>query len=125
MDANGNIIPMVEDDQGEGIMDPLDDHVIDLERKAEELLKELTTGEELKDIIEPLNYDKQKEEILKELSKADLAQKGSPPQPKPHKMLMQVGMSIHFYGFEYVVTKIMKRGRVMLKLMGELPDEDS
>lgn len=38
MDPNGNLIPIVEDDQGEGIMDPVENTEV---RRREKLMKKL------------------------------------------------------------------------------------
>ena len=38
MDANGNLIPIVEDDQGEGIMDPVENTEV---RRRKKLMKKL------------------------------------------------------------------------------------
>lgn len=98
MDADRNIIPIVEGDQGEGFMDEID---------SEEYLRAQMESNKP-------TY----EELIQQTPKP-----GSPPPPPPSPMLMQVGMSIHFYGFEYKVIKLMKRGRLILKLIGILPDE--
>ena len=96
MDPEGNIIPRVEDDMGEGIKDPLE--------------------EAPKGLIDALDeYDKR----VKAMGKAVENKQKDPPRKR---ILMQLGMSIHFQGYKYRVAKILKRNRVMLKFMGELPD---
>ena len=100
MDAGGNIIPIVEDDMGEGFMDPID------ELEIPQNYNQLPKGYDYKALVE--------EKLSQSQSKVE-----TKPQPQQQKMLMQTGMSIHFYGFEYKVIKLMKRGRLTLKLIGE------
>lgn len=49
------------------------------------------------------------------------------PQSKspPQRLKMQLGMPIDFYGYRYKVIRKMKRGRVILKLIGEIPERES
>jgi len=103
MDADRNIIPIVEGDQGEGFMDPVEDY----EGPGFGVPNE-----------EPVESVKDYEGLTEKVVNWE----GLKTAPHP-PMLMQVGMSIHFYGFQYRVVKLLKRGRVVLKLMGRLPDE--
>ena len=46
-----------------------------------------------------------------------------PKEAPPLKRLkMQLGMPINFHGYQYRVTKILSRGRIMLKLLGPIPE---
>ena len=68
--------------------------------------------------------EEKKEELMndyEQLVKKKL--EAEPKAPPPRKLKMQMGMPINFHGYAYKVIKIMKRGRIVLKLMGEIPDE--
>lgn len=58
---------------------------------------------------------KEYDEAIKELTK---------PEPPPQRLKMQMGMPINFHGYAYKVIKVMKRGRVILKLQGVIPDKE-
>lgn len=107
MDADGRIIPIVEGDQGEGFkdeVDPLEDP------SYTDRLKEMEF-KRLSNLSKP-----RKEAIFKNI--------GEPkPRPQPQRLKMQIGMPINFYGYQYKVTRVMSRGRVMLKLLGEIPEK--
>ena len=112
MDADGRIIPIVEGDQGEGFKDEIDPENIDPFTKA---LGELTEEKlaVLKDIPK-------KQGLFKELADEELTNPAVKPQPK--RLKMELGMPITFHGYQYKVVKVLNRGRIMLKLMGEIPE---
>jgi len=56
MDASGIVIPMVEDDQGEGVKDPLPDEVAQKLQLLESKNAELATAEEM---LENLQEEKE------------------------------------------------------------------
>ncbi len=117
MDADGRIIPIVEDDQGEGYkdeIDPLEDpsyveRIKEMELKAN--LEARRVAGVIKNIKEPTS------EVQKAIKTIQRLQ----PQPQPQRMKMQLGMPIDFHGYRYKVTKVLNRGRIMLKLLGETP----
>ena len=101
MDANGNIIPIVEGDQGEGFKDEIDPMEI-LEKQTEE------------EAIKSKDSEKDK---FEELVKKELK-----PQPLPSQLMsrmrMQKGMRIHFYGYSYKVTAVRPNGKITLRFDG-------
>ena len=105
MDADGRIIPIVEGDQGEGFKDEIDPENIDPFTKA---LEELELKKTLMDTPK-------KQGLLTEFGEP------LPEQPQPQRMKMQLGMPINFYGYRYKVVRVLNRGRIMLKLIGEMP----
>lgn len=94
MDPNGKIIEHLPEDMGEGIMNPLEESPKGLYPEADEYL----------DKVKAMEF---------------VAKKKAPPRKR---ILMQLGMTIHFQGYKYRVAKVLKRGRIQLKFMGELPD---
>lgn len=111
MDADGRIIPIVEGDQGEGFKDEIDPHETDEYREALKKQSQLVTKGPSHGLDAPEAFDK--------LAKDQLKPKDPPP---PQRILMQVGMPINFYGYQYRVTKILNRGRIMLKFLGPIPE---
>lgn len=59
MDASGNVIPMVEDDQGEGIKDPIPDELAQKLQELEAKNTELASAEEMLENLQ----DEEKEPI--------------------------------------------------------------
>lgn len=103
MDADGRIIPVVEGDQGEGFKDEIDpqEDPSYIERVKEIRLKESLEARKvsgaIKNIMEPQR------------------------QPQPQFLKMQLGMPVIFHGYQYKVIKILKRNRILLKFLGEIP----
>jgi hypothetical protein len=95
MDANGNIIPIVEGDQGEGFKDPYEGEDDPYLKSAKEQLNKLTRieAEKTKPILKP------------------------EPIASP-RVRIQKGMIIHFYGFAYKCTAARPNGKVTLKFKG-------
>jgi len=98
MNPENKIIPHLLEDMGEGIMNPLEESPKGLYPEADA-------------------YQDYVQDYVKTMK--EVTEKKAPPR---RRILMQLGMSIHFQGYEYRVTKVLKRGRIMLKFMGELPD---
>ena len=140
MDANGNIIPLVEGDQGEGIKDPIDDEKGDMfqeliwpegkpkleadnSRRPLDVLDEqmLETArdnlkESLKREFTGKGIEEAKEIIITE--KPDTQAKTEPQSYIPPRMRMKKGMRIHFYGYSYKVTAVRPNGKVTLRFDG-------
>ena len=89
MDANGNIIPIVEGDQGEGFKDEID--------PFEEQAKSLMDTPKKQGVLEDIQL----------------------PKPPPlQRMTIRKGMTIHFYGYAYKCTAARPNGKVTLKFKG-------
>jgi len=121
MDPNGNIIPIVEDDQGEGYMDEVPPEILDkltqmepmskesLQEAFDKLVDDLKAGDDL----EPTeDFETIAEEII--TPEAIKPQKIQPPK----RMMMRKGMPIEFYGCKYKVIATRKNGRVVLQFKG-------
>ena len=96
MDANGNIIPIVEGDQGEGFKDPYEEEDDPYLKSVEDQLKKVTQ----------LEAEKTKPQKVPE------------PIALP-RVRMQKGMRIHFYGYSYKVTAVRPNEKITLRFDGE------
>lgn len=105
MDANGNVIPIVENDQGEGFKDEIDPLEF-LNKQISEIAQE-----KHRDILrkELTGKDSYQEQVEKKLAQ----------QPQQAQLMkIQKGMTIHFYGYAYKCTAARPNGKVTLKLKG-------
>lgn len=102
MDADGRIIPIVEGDQGEGFKDEMPPEDINPFTKA---INEMTD-----ESIAAYKDTPKKQGVIENIKEP----------PPVRRMKIQMGMGITFHGYQYKVVKIMNRGRVMLKLVGEV-----
>ena len=102
MDADRNIIPIVEGDQGEGFMDEIDP--LELPEEFGEIAQEK--------LNKSLQAESEKKGEFEKLAKESMQS----PQPRP--MTIKKGMVIHFYGFAYKCTAARPNGKVTLKFKG-------
>jgi len=117
MDANGNIIPIVENDQGEGFKDPYegkDDPFFSKELEKHDILREEFFLSQRK---EEKGKDSYQDQVEKNLADAEVKALAKQPPP-PQRMRIKKGMVIHFYGFAYKCTAARPNGKVTLKLKG-------
>lgn len=111
MDANGNIIPIVEGDQEEGFKDEIDPLEL-LEKQVSKLAQE-KLSESLKQ--ELTGEDSYQDQVDKNLVEVKALAKQPPP---PQLMTIRKGMTIHFYGYAYKCTAARPNGKVTLKFKG-------
>ena len=101
MDANRNIIPIVEGDQGEGFKNPYEGDDGPFEK-----ILEKQTNKTLKDSYQ--------DQVEQKLSEVEALTEQLPPKP----MTIKKGMVIHFYGFAYKCTAARPNGKITLKFKG-------
>lgn len=112
MDADGNIIPIVEDDQGEGFKDELPPEAFLIEDRFDRAIEDI--------VLQTEGPNRPTfEEIVKQRQQEV---KPKPPPRASAKMKMQKGMPIDFMGYRYKVISVKRNNKgetVKLRLKGE------